>query len=130
MELFLVEIGFYGKWIDIKMQEFSITVYELFPIVVAIEIWGQIYLIVPQCSSRTIWQLFTLLLRYSVVMSSIRRLVLACLEYNILLRAEHIPGKQNILPVLLSRLHVEIFSELAPHIDRYHTIIPPKHLHI
>lgn len=32
---------FYGKCVDINMQEFSITVKELFPIVVAIEIWGQ-----------------------------------------------------------------------------------------
>lgn len=38
---------FYGKWVDINMQEFSITVKERFPIVVAIEIWGRIYLIVP-----------------------------------------------------------------------------------
>lgn len=31
---------FYSKWVDINMQEFSITVKELFPIAVAIEIWG------------------------------------------------------------------------------------------
>lgn len=60
----------------------------------------------------------------SVVMSSVWRLVLDCLEYTILFRAEHIPGKQNILPDLLSRLQVEKFSELAPHIDRY---IVPNH---
>lgn len=109
---------FYGKWVDINMQEFSITVKELFPIVVAIEIWGQnlsncsimffsdnlaVVHIINKMSSKD-----------SVVMSLVRRLVLACLEYNILFRAEHVPGKQNILPDLLSRLQVQKFRCTTP----------------
>lgn len=39
------------------------------------------------------------------VMYLVRRLVLACLRHNILFQAEHIPGKINTLPDLLSRLY-------------------------
>lgn len=124
----------YGKWVDINMQVFSITVKELFPIAVAIEIWGQNLSNCPimffSDSLAVVHIINKMSSKDSVVMSLIRRLVLACLEYNILFRAEHIPGKQNILPDLLSHLQVEKFSKLAPHMDRYHTIIPRKYLDI
>lgn len=96
---------FYGKWVDINMQELSITVKELFPIVVAIEIWGPN---VSNCSIlffsdnlAVVHIINKMSSKDSVVMSLVRRLVLACLEYNILFRAEHILGIHNILPDLL-----------------------------
>lgn len=68
----------------------------------------------------------------SVVMSLVRRLVLACLGYNILFRAEHISGKQNNLPDLFSRLQVEKFSRISQTHGQvqYYTIIHPKYLPI
>lgn len=54
----------------------------------------------------------------------VRRLVLACMKHNILLRALHIPGTHNVLPDLLSRLQVEEFKRLAPDMDKDPTPVP------
>ena len=56
-------------------------------------------------------------------MSLARRLDLACMKNNVLVKAEHIPGKYNILPDLLSRSQVERFKSLAPHMDQTATQI-------
>jgi hypothetical protein len=39
----------------------------------------------------------------------VRRLVLACLKFNILFRAKHVPGAKNTLADALSRLQVSKF---------------------
>ena len=41
----------------------------------------------------------------------VRRLVLACLKFNILFRARHVPGVKNILADSLSRLQVSKFKQ-------------------
>ena len=43
----------------------------------------------------------------------VRKLVLVCLEHNILFKAKHIPGTHNILADSLSRLQVQTFKQLA-----------------
>ena len=52
--------------------------------------------------------------RDATVMVFVRRLVLACLNFNILFRARHIPGVKNVLADSLSRLQVSKFKRLAP----------------
>ena len=47
------------------------------------------------------------------VMIFVRRLVLACLKFNILFRARHVPGVKNVLADALSRLQVSKFKQLA-----------------
>lgn len=44
--------------------------------------------------------------RDSKIMTLIRKLVVKCMRFNILLEAEHVPGYQNILADKLSRLQV------------------------
>lgn len=60
----------------------------------------------------------------------VRRFVLACMKYNILTRAEHVIGKDNLLPDLLSRLQVEQFRQRAPDMDEKATSVAPKLLNI
>ena len=48
-----------------------------------------------------------------IVMIFVRRLVLACLKYNILFRARHVPGVKNVLADSLFRLQVAKFKQLA-----------------
>ena len=45
--------------------------------------------------------------RDKVLMVLVRKLMLVCLEYNILFKAKHIPGTHNILADSLSRLQVQ-----------------------
>ena len=52
--------------------------------------------------------------RDATVMVFVRRLVLACLSFNILFRARHVPGVKNVLADSLSRLQVSRFRQLAP----------------
>lgn len=118
---------FYGVW-PIPMAKFEITFKELFPIILALEIWGSrlrnkcitlhsdnyaaVHIINKQSS------------KDSNVMKLVRRMVLACMQFNILIHAKHIPGKTNTLPDLLSRLQVKQFQRLAPHMDALPTEVP------
>ena len=52
--------------------------------------------------------------RDKLVMSFVRRLVLVCLQNNILFRARHVPGNKNDLADTLSRLQIQRFRCLAP----------------
>ena len=54
----------------------------------------------------------------------LRDLVLSCLSYNILFRAQHVPGLQNSQADYISRFQVESFRELAPGADEFPTMVP------
>ena len=57
----------------------------------------------------------------------VRKLVLNCLEYNIVFKAEHIARVNNRLADSLSPLQVPSFKQLAPsHMDKLPTEIPPQ----
>lgn len=99
----------------------DITFLELFPVVVAIEIWGQdlrnkkilfhvdnesVVTIINKKSSKS-----------TRVMTLVRKLVLSCLQFNILLKAEHIPGRNNSLADSLSRSNFQKFRSLCPTAD-------------
>ncbi|XP_062618317.1 uncharacterized protein LOC134279921 [Saccostrea cucullata] len=99
---------FYGGWEEIHLQEYDITFKELLPIVVAVETWGESLAnssILFYSDNMAVVNIINKISSKDVpVMHLVRRLVLACLRFNILFKAEHIPGKLNILPDLLSRL--------------------------
>ena len=56
-------------------------------------------------------------------MRLVRRLVMVCLQKNILMQAEHIPGNYNVLPDLLSRFQVQEFRRRAPYMDVDPTVV-------
>ena len=63
--------------------------------------------------------------RDPTIMVLARQLVLACLKFNILFRAQHVPGVHNTLADALSRLQVSKFKELAPAgVQALPTVIP------
>ena len=107
---------FYGEWPN-SWKGYNITILELFPIVLALEIWGD------KLKSKCI-RLFTDNIavmhiinkqtsKDPIIMILIRRLVLHCLKHNIEFQAEHVPGKVNVLADSLSRLQVQRFRQLA-----------------
>jgi hypothetical protein len=117
---------FYGTWSEIWLS-FDITFKELLPIVLALEIWGskmRNQCIVLHTDNEAVVHIINRqTCKVSVVMALVRRLVLASMKYNILIRAEHIPGKYNILPDLLSRLQIKKFQALAPNMDKAPTFV-------
>ncbi|XP_033739602.1 uncharacterized protein LOC117326910 isoform X1 [Pecten maximus] len=124
------EQWFYGEWPEAMMSH-HITIKELFPIVIAVEIWGE------QLKHKCILfhsdndAVVSILNKHSskdpVVMKLVRRLVVKALQLNILFCSEHIMGKRNILADALSRLQVQTFRELAPHMKR-NPVLVPAHL--
>jgi hypothetical protein len=54
----------------------------------------------------------------------VRKLVFACLDFNILLGAEHIPGRLNCLADSLSRSDFQRFKKLCPTADEKPYPIP------
>lgn len=57
-------------------------------------------------------------------MALVRKFVTTCMLHNILFKAEHIPGQQNVLADELSRLQVPAFKALAPWADVTPTTLP------
>lgn len=126
---------FYGTWEDLSLQQdYNITFKELFPIVIAVETWGQALanqsILFHSDNIAVVEIINKISSKDTSVMCLVRRLVLACLRHNILFQAEHIPGKINTLPDLLSRLQVQKFFGLAPYMDRFPTNVPKQYLHV
>ena len=111
-------------WID-----FNITWKELFPIILALEIWGPFlknncitlhtdnYVVVYILNRQTS--------KDQQIMHLVRRYVICCMTYNLLIKAVHVPGKSNVLADLLSRSQVAKLHALAPWLDREPTPVPP-----
>lgn len=96
----------------------NLTLLELFPIVVALELWApcmkdrricfwsdneSVVMAVNRLSSSSL-----------LVLALLRRLVLLYLKFNIFFRARHIPGVDNIIADALSRLQWQVFRNLHP----------------
>ncbi|MCM8922394.1 MAG: hypothetical protein LC540_20440 [Candidatus Thiodiazotropha sp.] len=105
-----------------------ITFKKLFPIVLSLEIWGPSLrnqcLIAHSDNAAVVYIVNKQTCKDTSIMVLVRRLVLACMKYSILLRASHIPGKHNTLSDILSRLQVEEFHRLAPEMDQQPTHVP------
>lgn len=89
--------------------------------VVAVNIWG-LYLknkkIVFNIDNQSVVYIVNKKSFKSVrVMSLVRSLVLSTLEYNILMKAEHIPSENNKIADSLSRCHWQYFRSLCPESD-------------
>ena len=73
--------------------------------------------------------------RDKALMFFMRKLVLVCLQTNILFKAKHVKGVHNTLADSLSRSQVENFKRLAPaHMEHYPADIPlylqPQNWHL
>lgn len=118
---------FYGEWPD-AWKSLNITFLELFPITVALHIWGC------QMNDRCV-SLFTdnaalvdiinkQTSKHSLVMVLVRDLVLTSLRYNIVFRAHHVPGVDNTRADLISRFQILEFRKVFPEADPSPTQVP------
>ena len=119
----------YGLWPD-TWQHRNIAILEFYLIVLSLCLWGHgmanrsvlfftdnealVYVINKQsCRDKTLMQF-------------VRKLLLVCLQHNILFKAKHIPGTYNRLADLLSRFQVQTFTHEAPaSMNSCATDIPP-----
>lgn len=124
---------FFGSWSD-QLSHFHINIKELFPITVALELWGQtlrnrsVLFFSDNAAVVAIINKQTSKEKHMMIL--VRRLVLAALRFNIHFRAKHIPGKLNVFADYLSRLQVDSFRHEASNMDRNPTQVPSEFLKI
>lgn len=124
---------FAEKWLK-QHQEYHITIKELFPIVLALEIWGKklkdhkilffsdnmaVVEIINKQSSKD-----------KIIMRLVRRLVIAALTHNILFKAKHIAGKSNCIADHLSRFKFQEARAIAPWLGVRPTTVPSQKIYI
>ena len=106
----------------------DITFLELFPVVAALYIWQSdlknkkilfhvdnqaVVTIINKKSSKS-----------PRVMGLVRKMVLVCLEANILIKSEFLPGYLNVLADSLSRSDFQKFRRMCPDADKNPAVIP------
>jgi len=108
---------FYGKW-QTPQHDTNIAVLELYPITLAVIMYGPAmanHAITFMTDNEAVVAVINkVTTKHKQLMSLVRSLVSACLRYNILFRARHVPGIENVLADCLSRFQVDRFKQLAP----------------
>lgn len=124
---------FAKKWM-VDTSHYHITVKELFPIILALEIWGKhmqnskvLFLSDNQAVVEIINKKSS---RDKVLMKLIRRLVVTSMTHNILFRAKFIAGKTNTVADCLSRFQFQKARKVAPWLSPQETQIPTSLIYI
>ena len=122
---------FNGAW-PISWKNMSIAFLELFPIVIALEYWSNLLenkCIIFHSDNKAVVDIINAQSSNNPpIMFLIRRLVLSCMNFNILFIATHIPGKYNITADLLSRFQEQQAMLMAPWLNSEKEELP-AHLH-
>lgn len=118
-------VNYQGRWCQAKWPDSlhtrGLTLHkkflELFPIVVAVSIWGKEFINKKNkfcCDNIAVVSILNKLSSKSeAVMCLVCFLTLQCLKLNISVKATHIPGRKNEICDALSRLQLSQFRELA-----------------
>ena len=128
----------YGKWPNSWLHQ-NIALLEFYPIVLSLHLWG--HTMQNRCilfltdNEALVYVINKQSCRDKNLMFFVRKLVLICLQHNILFKAKHVRGVYNTLADSLSRLQVDTFKRLAPvHMEGEPTDIPvhlqPQNWHL
>ncbi|MES9882579.1 MAG: hypothetical protein ABW185_17050 [Sedimenticola sp.] len=116
-----------GSWHEHGLTK-DITMLELFPILVALHIWGEELRnkkIIFNCDNIAVVHILNSMTSKSEsVMILVRRLAIVCFQYNVVLKAKHVKGYTNSLCDALSRLQLDKFRTLAPEADAEPGVVP------
>ena len=119
----------HGIWPEM-WKTFNIAFLELFPIVLAVHIWGSLMankrIIVFSDNAAVVDIVNKQTSRLKDIMVLLRDLVLSCLRHNILFQARHIPRLQNSSADYLSRSQVVNFKDIFPETEESPTQIPER----
>lgn len=113
-----------------EWQSLNITFLELYPIVLAVHIWGHLWenhsIIFHTDNEGLVSILNSKTSRDTDIMCLVRALVLECMKHNILFRSMFVRGSDNTLADCLSRQQVEKFKALSPNSNPQPTAVPPS----
>ena len=116
---------FESEWFSVPWTEaqrsWSIETQELYPIVVASQVWGKRWSssrILIKCDNLSVVNCVNKRYYKVLIMGDLLRVFMYnSMRYNFLFRAEHVPGVDNKLADLLSRLLPQEFRRLATWTD-------------
>lgn len=126
--------AFYGnEWFNGSWQEaqwgLSIAYKELFPIVLAADLWGskwhKCHVLFRSDNEAVVAILNSRTSRVPCIMHLVRHLLMSAARHNFTFIAEHLPGVQNTIADALSRFHWQEFRQLAPLAHRFPVVVPP-----
>ncbi|MCG8031789.1 MAG: hypothetical protein JAZ03_06400 [Candidatus Thiodiazotropha taylori] len=115
------------SWVEQGITE-DITVLELFPLLVSLQIWGN-----DLRNKKILFRVDNMAVVHIVnsmtsksdrVMTILRAFTMQCLHLNIAVRAQHLSGSLNQVADSLSRFQLQKFRELAPDADPSPTPVP------
>ncbi|XP_053372810.1 uncharacterized protein LOC128546374 [Mercenaria mercenaria] len=99
----------------------DITFLEIFPIFVSLKIWGKNLSgskLCFNCDNKAVVDIVnSMTSRNKNVMVVLRLITLTCLEHNIVIKAQHVPGTDNNICDSLSRFQFQRFRQVAPNAD-------------
>ena len=127
---------FRSKWVAGNWHKpFSsadITLLELYPIMVSLEIWGEMLsnhcVILFTDNAALVYVINNQTCKCKKVMKLVRQLVITCMKFNIAVKAKHIAGKNNVVADRLSRFEFQEARVHAPWLEPKMTYLP-DHLH-
>ncbi len=107
----------YGRWPSNWLHP-NIAILEFFPIVLSLCLWGnkmRNHCILFFTDNKALVHVINKQsCRDKTLMVFVRKLVLVCLEHNILFKVKHILGVNNKLADCLSCFQIQMFKQLAP----------------
>ena len=117
-----------------EFTNFHINILELFPIVLAVELWASCManqrILFLSDNEATVYVVNRMSSRDPIMMKLVRRLVVATMKFNIHFRCKHVPEKTNDVADNLSRFRLHDARKWAPWLDINPCILPPDMLHI
>ena len=118
---------FNGSWPN-SWKNYHISVLELFPIVAALEVWGSLLsnhcVLLLSDNMAVVDVINKQTARDKDLMVQVRRLTICAMQFNILLKAKHIPGKYNVVADKLSCFQVTEAKKWAPWLSENPTVLP------
>lgn len=109
-------------------DNFSIAFRELYPIVVAALLWGELWRkqrIVFLCDNQSTVAIINKgRSKCPTIMTLVRRLTYCAARYNFMFKSVYFEGKKNAIADSLSRLQTNRFRQLAPEADVYQCQVP------
>jgi hypothetical protein len=124
---------FGNKWIggtwEPQCRGLNIAVLELYPILLSLMVWAEEMrdkcLLLRSDNMAVVYVINNNTSKDSTMMVLVRQLVLVCLRYNIFVKSQHIPGKQNVVSDFISRSQVGQARKVAPHLEDLPIKTPP-----
>ena len=120
---------FQGLWpVVVKDENRSIAWLELFPVIVAMVLWGRELkakrIAVRSDNKGVVDILNKKTSKCPMIMRLVRFFVLQCLKHNVAFLSSHVPGKQNNIADALSRFQMDRFRRIAPKADKKAVPVP------